>query len=124
MRARSCQVKHPWLKNGNSVTIHVKNIFSSLKLNKVKSFFSIFYFQENQNYNLRSDIHLASRNMRTTLFWKETVSNLGGKTWPLLQEELKNASSFQVFQNKFIEWKPTNCQFSLCNTYIQHVAFI
>ena len=29
--------------------------------------------------------------MRTTLFGKESVSNLGGKIWPLLPEELKNA---------------------------------
>ena len=39
----------------------------------------IFYFQENENYNLRSGTHLAFRNMRTTLFGKETVSNLGAK---------------------------------------------
>ena len=39
----------------------------------------IFYFQENENYNLRSGTHLAFRNMRTTLFGKEAVSNLGAK---------------------------------------------
>ena len=33
----------------------------------------IFHFQENENYNLKSCTHLASRNMRTRLFGKETV---------------------------------------------------
>ena len=84
----------------------------------------IFHFQENENYNLKSGTHLASRNMRTTLFGKETVSNLGAKIWPLLPEELKNASSLQIFKNKLKEWKPINCTCRLCKTYIQHVGFI
>ena len=33
----------------------------------------IFHFQEDENNNLKSGTHLASRNMRTTLFGKETV---------------------------------------------------
>ena len=60
----------------------------------------IFHFQENENYNLWSGTHLAFRNMRTILFGKEMVSDLGAKIWPLLPEELKNASSLQVFTNK------------------------
>ena len=84
----------------------------------------IFHFQENENYNLRSGIHLASRNMRTTLFGKETVSKLGTKIWPLLPEELKNDSLLQVFKNKLKEWKPTSCPCRFCKTYIQPVDFI
>ena len=84
----------------------------------------IFHFQENENYNLRSGTHLASRNMRTTLFGKETVSNLGAKIWSLLPEELKNASFLQVFKNKLKEWKPTSCPFRLCKIYIQDVGVI
>ena len=53
-----------------------------------KFFCNIFHFQGNQNYNLRSDIHLASRNIITTLFVKETLSNLGAKIWLLLPEKL------------------------------------
>ena len=63
----------------------------------------IFHFQENENYNVSSCTHLASRNMRTTLFGKETVSNLGAKMWSLMPEDLKNSSLLQVFKNKFEE---------------------
>ena len=87
------------LKNDKSVTIHVRNLhYLVTEVYKVKNNISleimreIFHFQENENYNLRSDTYLASRNMRTTLFGKETVSNLGDKIWPLLPEKLKNAS--------------------------------
>ena len=57
----------------------------------------IFYFQESEKYNLRSGSHLA---FRTNLFGKEMVLNLGAKIWPLLPEELKNASSLQVALKK------------------------
>ena len=104
------------LKNDKSVTTHVRNLhYLVTEVYKVKNNISpeimedIFYFQENENYTLRSGTHLASRNRRTTLFGKETVSNSGVKIWPLLPEELKNASSLQVFKNKLKEWKPTSC---------------
>ena len=66
----------------------------------------IFTFQENGNYNLRSGIHLASRNIRTTLPGTETVSNLGPNIWPMLPDELifaRRTSSLQVFKNKKME---------------------
>ena len=71
------------LKNDKSVTIHVRNLhYLVTEIYKVKNNISpkimryIFHFQENVNSKLRSGIHLTSRNMRTTLFGKETVSNL------------------------------------------------
>ena len=93
-------------KKDKSVTINVKNLhYLVTKIYKDKNNISpeimrdIFHFQENDNFNSRSGTHLASRNMRRTLFGKETVSNLGGKIWSLLPEELKNSSSLQVFKN-------------------------
>ena len=71
------------LKNDKSVTIHVRNLhYLVTEIYKAKNNISpeimryIFHFQENVNSKLRSGIHLASRNMRTTLFGKETVPNL------------------------------------------------
>ena len=74
------------LKNDKSVITHVRNLQHLVtEIYEVKNNISpeimrkIFHFQKNENYNLRSCAHLASRNMRTTLFRKETVSNLGAK---------------------------------------------
>ena len=93
-------------KKDKSVTINVKNLhYLVTEIYKDKNNISpeimrdIFHFQENDNFNSRSGTHLASRNMRRTLFGKETVSNLGGKIWSLLPEELKKSSSLQVFKN-------------------------
>ena len=91
------------LTNDKSVSIHVRKLhYLVTEIYKVKNNISLEImrdFQENENYNLRSSTHLASRNMRITLFGKGMVSNLGGKIWLLLPEELKNSSSLQVFKN-------------------------
>ena len=70
------------LRNDKSATIHVRNLhYLVTEVYKVKNKISPeimrdnFHFQENENYNLRSGTHLAFRNMRATLFGKETVSN-------------------------------------------------
>ena len=74
----------------------------------------IFHFQENENCNLRSGAYLASRNTRKALFGKKTVSNLRAKISPILPEEPKNTSSWQVFKGELKEWKPTKCPYRLC----------
>ena len=68
------------LKNDKSVTIHVRNLhYLVTEIYKVKRNISseimrgIFHFQENENYNLMSGTHLASRNVRATLFGKEAA---------------------------------------------------
>ena len=82
------------LKNDKSVTIHLRKLhYLVTEVYKVKSNIypeiirDIFHFQKNEDYNLRSGTHLASRNKKTILFGKETVSNLGAKIWTLLPEE-------------------------------------
>ena len=58
-----------------------------------------FVFQENETYNLRIGNHLTRKNIRTTQYGIESVSNLG-KIWNLLPREIKNSSSLTVFKNK------------------------
>ena len=119
------------LKNDKSVTIHVRNLhYLVAEVYKVKNNISpdimrdIFHFHENEKYNLGSGAYLAYRNMKTTLFGKETASNFVANIWLLLPDEFKNCSILQVFKNKLKEWKPTICQCKLCETYIQNVSFI
>ena len=84
------------LENDKSVTIYVRNLHHLVtEIYEVKNNISldivrdIFHFQENENYNLRSDTHHASRNMRATLFGKKMVSDLEAKIWSVLAKELK-----------------------------------
>ena len=81
-------------------------------------------FQQNETYNLRSGNHLARKNIRTTQYGIESVSNLGGKSWNLLPREIKNSSSLTVFKNKIRKWTPEKCPCKLFQTYIKNVGYI
>ena len=76
----------------------------------------IFVFQENETYNLRSGNHLERKNIRTTQYGIESVSNLGAKSWNLLLREIKNCSSLTVFKNEIRKWTPEKCPCKLCET--------
>ena len=119
------------LKHDKSVSIHVKNLqYLATEIFKVKNDLcpeimkEIFIFHENPTYNLRSGNHLTRRNIRTTHYGIETISNLGAKIWDLLPEEIKNASSLSVFKTKIKKWIPKKCPCKLCQTYIKYIGFI
>ena len=50
----------------------------------------VFIFQENENYNLRSDTSITNRNIHTSHFGTGTITNLGPKIWKLVPNEIKN----------------------------------
>ena len=74
--------------------------------------------------NLRSGNHFACRNIRTTRYGIETISNLAAEIWDLLPEEIKNASSLSVFKTKIKKCIPKKCPFKLCHTHIKNIGFI
>ena len=119
------------LKYGKSASIHVENLqYLPTEIFKVKNDLcreimkEVFIFHENPTYNLRSGNHLTRRNIRTTHYGIETTSNLGAKTWDLLPEEIKNASSLFVFKTKITKWIPKKCPYKFCQTYMKHIGFI
>ena len=119
------------LKRDKSTSIHMKNLqYLATELSKVKNGLypeimkEIFVFQESDTYNLRSRNHLARKNIRTTQYGIEIVSNLGAKLWSLLPGEIKNSSSLIAFKNKIRNWIPEKCPCKLCQTYIKSVGYI
>ena len=59
-----------------------------------------FLLQENEIYELRGGIHLTNRNMHTTYFGTDSLSNLGSKIWKLIPDKTKVcliATSFQIY---------------------------
>ena len=70
------------LQKGKSVSVRMKNLqYLATEIFKVKNSLSpttmheVFNFQENESYNLRKGIHLASRNMHTAHFGTDTISS-------------------------------------------------
>ena len=57
-------------------------------------------FQKNESHNLRSGIHLASRNMYIAHFGNDTISRLGSNLWKLIPDKRKHASTLSAFKAK------------------------
>ena len=84
----------------------------------------VFNFQENESYNLRSGIHLASRNTHTAHFGINTISSLGHKLWKLVPDKTKNASALSAFKAKIKSWTTNNCQCKLCKIFVGVIGFV
>ena len=69
----------------------------------------VFIFQENENYNLRSNTNLTNRNIHTAHFGTDTITNLGPKIWKLVPDKIKNASSLLIFKSRIKTWTTDKC---------------
>ena len=83
----------------------------------------VLNFQENESYNLRSGIHLASRNMHTAYFGTDTISSLGPKLWKLIPDKIKQASTLSAFKAKIKSWTINNCPYKLCKIFVKVLGF-
>ena len=95
------------MNTDKSVTIHQRNLqYLLIEIYKVKKGISparmneIFQFFENPVYELRSGVHLPSRNSRTVFFGTESIMNLGAKLWNMVPQNIKSSESLNVFKSK------------------------
>ena len=84
----------------------------------------IFKFCDNATHNLRRGQVLERRHNRTNNFGVEPILTLGGKTWVLIHENLKQSSSLNSFKQGIKKWNPSNCSCRLCKVGVQDVRFI
>ena len=99
-----------------SVTIHQRNLqYLLIEIYKVKKGISpaimneIFQFFENSVYELRSGVHLPSRNSRTVFFGTDSIMNLGAKLWNMVTQNITSSESLNVFKSKVKYWTPNHC---------------
>ena len=114
------------LQKDNSVSVFMKNLqHLATEILKVKNGLSpiimnkVFNFQENESYNLKSGIPLASRNMHTAHFGTDTISSLGPKLWKLIPDKIEHAPTLSIFKAKIKSWTISNCQCRLCKIFVK-----
>ena len=120
------------LQKDNSVSAHMKNLqYLATKIFKIKNGLApiiinevFFNFQENESYNLRSGIHLASRNTYTAYFGTDTISSLGPKLWKQIPNKIKHAPTLTVFKAKIKSWTTNNCPCRLCKIFVKDLGFV
>ena len=118
------------LEKDNSVTIHQRNlqclvyeIFKAQHSLSPEIMSEIFKFKDTQ-YNLRNNMRLQGRNVKTVSYGNESVSALAPKLWRLLPPEIKNIESPSEFKQKIKTFKIENCPCRLCKVYIKDIGFI
>ena len=84
----------------------------------------VFNFQENESYNLRSGIHLASRNTQTTHFSTDNISSFGPKLWKLIPDKIKHASTLSALKVNIKSWTINNCPCRLCKIFVKELGFV
>ena len=114
-----------------SVTMNQRNLqYLLIAMYKVKKGISptimneISQFFENPVYELRSVVHLPSRNSPTLFFGTESMINLRTKLWDMVPEIIKSSDSFNVFKSKIKYWTLNHCPCRIFKTYIGQVCFI
>ena len=119
------------LETENSISVHFRNVQAlAIELYKVMNRFSPDIMKDvlppnaNSFYNARNKRKFHSRHIRTVHFGSETLSHLAPKIWELVPEEIKKLEPVVSFKNAIKKWKPANCPYRLCGTYIFQVGFV
>ena len=119
------------LQKGKSVSVHTKSLqYLATEILKVKNSLSpiniheVFNFQENESYNLRKGIYLASRNMHTAHFGTDTISRSGLNLWKIISDKIKHPSILSAFKAKDKYWTISNCQCRLCKILVKDLGFV
>ena len=114
-----------------SVTIHQKSLqYLFIEIYKVKKGISpiitneFFQFFENSVYELRSGVHIPTRNSRTVFFGTESIINLGAKLWNMVPVNIKSSESLNIVKSKIKYWTPNHSPCRNCKTYIGQVGFV
>ena len=109
-----------------SVSIHYRNIkYLIMEIYELKMDFSspimsdIFSLS---SYNLRSDVTVNRRNIRTSKCSFQTVSTIVAILWNNLPAELENSESLKLFKQKIKLWD--DCPYKICRKFMKYLGYI
>ena len=118
------------LEKDDSLMIHHKNLQKlATEMYKVKTKISPtpmqnLFREKIHQHDLRNKSDWEGENIRTVRYGRETITNLGPKTWSLVPNDIKEATSLIEFKKKIKKWKPNGCTCRLCKSYIYHLGYL
>ena len=84
----------------------------------------IFQIREKSRYNLCYVSQFTIPSIHSVYNGRESVSFMDPKIWKLIPPAFKQIKSLSGFKKAIKEWKPSNCSFRICKTYISQVGFL
>ena len=119
------------LERGKTLSNHQRNLqLLMIEVYKAKhnispEFMKDVFFENHNNYNLRSDNHLRLPKIVTTKYGTENVMYRGYILWSSLPKEIKNSSTLSEFERRLkSNWDENICNCRLCKVFILGVGFL
>ena len=84
----------------------------------------ILTLYQNASYNLRTDVTVTRRNIRTNKFGFETISTTGAVLLRNLPNDIQNSVSLNIFKHRIKQWVPDNCPCKICRNFIKNLRHI
>ena len=86
---------------------------------------NLFVQRTENHYNFRHVNNFNIPHIGIVYHDSENLSYLGPKVWDIVPERfLKKTKSLNSFKESIKKWKPLNCPYNLCKTYVSGVRFI
>ena len=118
------------LNKDNCFSIHYSNVDEfATELYKVardmspKIMSEVFKLRETASYNLRHTSQFSTDPIHSIYNRTELALYLGPKIWEQIPAEIKNKESYDEFKRKIKKWKPVECLFRICPTFVPNLAF-
>ena len=118
------------LEKDGTVSVHVKNLqILATEMFKISKNFSVplmseLFHEKINQYDLGNSYEFFIPNVNSVFHEERSILYLCPLIWQLVLSEFKDLNIVSAFKTALRNWKPNNCPWRLCKTYIGNFEYI